>query len=143
MLDIAKSPKANVMPCLTYRDAPAAVEFLCRAFGFAKKMVVPGADNTIAHAELTRGNAMVMLGSTKDTDYGRLVKPPREAGISTQSIYLVVADADAHHARAKAAGAEIVIDLVTQDYGGRDYTCRDPEGHIWTFGTYDPWAERK
>jgi uncharacterized glyoxalase superfamily protein PhnB len=71
------------------------------------------------------------------------MKPPRDAGISTQSIYLVVADADAHHARAKAAGAEIVIDLVTQDYGGRDYTCRDPEGHIWTFGTYDPWAERK
>ena len=85
---------------------------------------------------------MVMLGSTKDTDYGRLVKPPRDAGISTQSIYLVVADADAHHTRAKAAGAEIVIDLVTQDYGGRDYTCRDPEGHIWTFGTYDPWAEQ-
>ena len=143
MLDIAKSPKANVMPCLTYRDAPAAVEFLCRAFGFEKKMVVPGAGNTIAHAELTLGNAMVMLGSTKDTDYGRLVKPPRDAGISTQSIYLVVADADAHHARAKAAGAEIVIDLVTQDYGGRDYTSRDPECHIWTFGTYDPWAERK
>ena len=81
MLDIAKSPKANVMPCLTYRDAPAAVEFLCRAFGFAKKMVVPGADNTIAHAELTLGNAMVMLGSTKDTDYGRLVKPPRVAPV--------------------------------------------------------------
>lgn len=56
---------------------------------------------------------------------------------------MVVTDADAHHARAKAAGAEIVIDLVTQDYGGRDYTCRDPEGHIWTFGTYDPWAEQK
>ena len=143
MLDIAKSPKGKVMPCLTYRDAPAAVEFLCRAFGFEKKMVEPGAGNTIAHAELTLGNAMVMLGSTKDTDYGRLVKPPRDAGISTQSIYLVVTDADAHHARAKAAGAEIVIDLVTQDYGGRDYTCRDPEGHIWTFGTYDPWAERK
>ena len=143
MLDIAKSPKANVMPCLTYRDAPAAVEFLCRAFGFEKKMVVPGDKNTIAHAELTSGNAMVMLGSTKDTDYGRLVKPPRDVGVSTQSTYLVVTDADAHHARAKAAGAEIVIDLVTQDYGGRDYTCRDPEGHIWTFGTYHPWAEQK
>ena len=87
MLDIAKNPKANVMPCLTYRDAPAAVEFLCRAFGFEKKMVVPGAGNTIAHAELTLGNAMVMLGSTKDTDYGRLVKPPRDAGISTQSTW--------------------------------------------------------
>jgi uncharacterized glyoxalase superfamily protein PhnB len=139
MLDVAQSAKANVMPCLTYRDAPAAIEFLCQAFGFEKKLVVPGDNGTIAHAELTLGNAMVMLGSVKDTDYGRLVQPPRELGVSTQSIYLVVANADAHHASAKAAGAEIVLDLVTQDYGGRDYTCRDPEGHIWTFGTYDPW----
>jgi uncharacterized glyoxalase superfamily protein PhnB len=68
------------------------------------------------------------------------MKSPHDAGGATQSIYLVVADADAHHAQAKAAGAEIVIPLVTQDYGGRDYTCRDIEGHIWTFGTYDPWA---
>ena len=137
------SLRASIVPCLTYRDAPAAIEFLCKAFGFAKKMVVPGDNNTIAHAELTMGNAMVMLGSTKDTEYGRMVKPPRDAGVSTQSIYLVVPDADAHYACAKAAGVEIVIELVTQDYGGRDYTCRDPEGHIWTFGTYDPWAEQK
>jgi len=139
MLDVTKSAKANVMPCLTYRDAPASVEFLCQAFGFEKKMVVPGDNNTIAHAELTLGNAMVMLGSVKDTEYGRLVRPPGDVGTCTQSIYIVVPDADAHHARAKAAGAEVVIALVTQDYGGRDYTCRDPEGHIWTFGTYDPW----
>ncbi len=143
MLDIAKSPKANVMPCLTYRDAPAAVEFLCRAFGFEKKMVVPGENNTIAHAELTLGNAMVMLGSTKDTDYGRLVKPPRDVGVSTPE-HLPGGGGRRCAPRARqGAGAEIVIDLVTQDYGGRDYTCRDPEGHIWTFGTYDPWAEQK
>ena len=106
MSDTTTSAKANVMPCLTYRDAPAAIAFLCSAFGFEKKMVVPGDNNTIAHAELTLGNAMVMLGSIKDTDYGRLVKPPREVGISTQTIYIVVPDADAHYARAKAAGAE-------------------------------------
>ena len=131
--------KANVMPCLTYRDAPTAVDFLCRAFGFAKKMVVEGSGGTIAHAELTLGNAMVMLGSHKETGYGKLVSTPREVGICTQTIYLVVPDPDRHHAQAKAAGAEIVLPLTTQDYGGRDYTCRDPEGHIWTFGTYDPW----
>ncbi len=136
----AKGPsKANVMPCLTYRDAPAAIEFLCKAFGFAKKMVVEGDGGMIAHAELTLGNAMVMLGSHKETEYGKLVKTPNEVGICTQTIYLVVANPDAHHDKAKAAGAEIVIPLTTQDYGGRDYTCRDPEGHIWTFGTYDPW----
>jgi uncharacterized glyoxalase superfamily protein PhnB len=135
--------RSNVMPCITYRDAPAAIDFLCKAFGFGKKMVMAGEGNVIAHAELTLGNAMVMLGSHKDTSYGKLVTTPREVGICTQTIYLVVPDADAHHARAKAAGAEIVIDLVTQDYGGRDYSCRDPEGHIWTFGTYDPWAPTK
>jgi uncharacterized glyoxalase superfamily protein PhnB len=132
--------RANVMPCLTYRDAPAAIEFLCGAFGFAKKMVVKGDGDAIAHAELTLGNAMVMLGSHKETEYGKLVKTPAEAGICTQTIYLIVPNPDAHHAKAKAAGAEIVIPLTTQDYGGRDYTCRDLEGHIWTFGTYDPWA---
>ena len=56
------------------------------------------------------------------------------------SVYVVVDDADAHFARAKAAGAQIVREPVTQDYGGRDYTCKDPEGHVWTFGTYDPMA---
>ena len=131
--------KANVMPCLTYRDAPAAVEFLCKAFGFARKMVAEGAGGTIAHAELTLGNAMVMLGSHKETEYGKLVTTPREVGICTQTIYLIVPNPDAHHDRAKAQGAEIVMPLTTQDYGGRDYTCRDPEGHIWTFGTYNPW----
>ena len=132
--------QANVMPCLTYRNAPAAIEFLCNAFGFSKKMVVEGESGTIAHAELTLDNAMVMLGSHKETAYGKLVKSPNEVGICTQTIYLIVPDPDAHHDRAKAAGVEIVLPLTTQDYGGRDYTCRDPEGHIWTFGTYDPWA---
>jgi uncharacterized glyoxalase superfamily protein PhnB len=56
------------------------------------------------------------------------------------SVYCIVTDADAHFARAKAAGAEITSEPVTQSYGGRDYTCKDPEGHVWTFGTYDPWA---
>jgi uncharacterized glyoxalase superfamily protein PhnB len=130
---------APIIPCLTYRNAPAAIEFLCKAFGFQKKMVVEGEANSIAHAELTFGRAMIMVGSVKNSDYGRLVKPPRELGACTQTIYLVVEDADAHHARAKEAGAEIVLPLTTQDYGGRDYTCRDPEGNVWTFGTYDPW----
>ena len=136
----AGATRANVMPCLTYREAQAAVEFLCKAFGFKKKMVVEGDGGSIAHAELTLGNAMVMLGSPKDTGYGKLVSPPREVGICTQTIYLVVPNPDAHHDDAKAAGAEIVLPLTTQDYGGRDYTCRDLEGHVWTFGTYDPWA---
>jgi uncharacterized glyoxalase superfamily protein PhnB len=99
-------------------------------------------DDTVAPAELTCGNAMIMIGSVKDTGFGRLMKSPCEVGGVTQSIYLVIADADVHHAGAKAVGAEIVMAPVTQDYGGRDYTCRDLEGHVWTFGTYDPWASQ-
>jgi uncharacterized glyoxalase superfamily protein PhnB len=84
---------------------------------------------------------MVMLGSVKDTDYGKLLVRPRDAGGVTMSIYVIVEDTDAHFARAKAAGAEITSEPVTQAYGGRDYSCKDPEGHVWTFGTYDPWAK--
>ena len=81
---------------------------------------------------------MVMLGSVKDTEYSKLLVRPAAAGGVTMSTYVVVDDADAHFARAKAAGAPIVREPVTQDYGGRDYTCKDSEGHVWTFGTYDP-----
>lgn len=136
---MAKGPRA-VIPCLTYRNAHAAIEFLGEAFGFQPKMVMEGEKNSVAHAELVLGDALIMLGSTKDTDYGRLIKPPLDAGIATQSLYLVVDDVDAHHARAVRGGAEIILPPTTQDYGGRDYTCRDIEGHVWTFGTYDPWA---
>jgi uncharacterized glyoxalase superfamily protein PhnB len=82
---------------------------------------------------------MIMLGSVRENEFGQLLKQPAEVGGETQCAYLIVADADAHYARAKAAGARIVIDIKDEDYGGRGYTCRDPEGHIWNFGTYDPW----
>ena len=127
---------------MRYRDAPAAIEWLCKAFGFEKQLVVPTDDGKIAHAQLTFGNGMIMLGSVLDTEFGRLMKQPDEiGGAETQSAYLIVEDADAHYARAKAAGAEIVMEIKDEDYGGRGYSCRDPEGHLWNFGTYDPWAE--
>ena len=102
-------------------------------------MVVPADGGRVAHAELTLGSGMIMLGDV-ETEYGRLVAAPSYGEPVTQGIYVVVEDADAHYARAKAAGAEIVLDIKTQDYGGRDYTARDLEGHVWTFGTYDPWV---
>jgi len=128
MMPLAKATTTTVIPAPRYHDAKRAIAFLCDAFGFERQAVYEGEGGVIEHAQLTFGNGMLMLGSERDTAYGRLMKSPREA------------DADAHYARAKAAGAEIVIELTTQDYGGRDYTARDPEGHIWTFGTYDPWA---
>jgi uncharacterized glyoxalase superfamily protein PhnB len=133
---------ATIIPALRYRDAQAAIDFLCRAFGFSEHLVVPGPDDTIAHAELRLGNSMVMLGSAADTEYGRLTRLASESGGPSMGLYVVVPDADAHCARAKEAGAEIVMPLKTQDYGGRDYTCRDLEGNLWTFGTYDPWRQQ-
>src|SRR4051794_40672807 len=133
---------ATIIPCLRYRDAPKAIEWLGRAFGFEKQLVVPGDKGTIVHAQLVLGNGMVMLGSAVDSEFGRLMKLPEEVGgAQTQSSYIVVKDVDAHYARAKAAGAQIVIDIKDEDYGGRGYSCRDLEGHLWSFGSYDPWAQ--
>jgi uncharacterized glyoxalase superfamily protein PhnB len=132
---------AQIIPCLRYRDAPKAIDWLCRAFGFQQHLVVPGEAGLIAHAQLTCGHAMVMLGSVVESDFGLLMRQPDEVGgFVTQCIYMVVADIDAHCARALAAGAMLVRELRDEDYGGRDYACRDPEGHLWSFGTYDPWA---
>jgi uncharacterized glyoxalase superfamily protein PhnB len=140
MAESIKSLPATVIPAMRYRDAPRAIEWLCRAFGFEKHLVVPDKDGGIAHAQLTYGNGMIMLGSARDDAFGRLLRTPADAGTTTQSPYIIVPDADAHYARAKAAGAEIVLDIKDEDHGGRGYSCRDPEGHLWNFGTYDPWA---
>ncbi len=142
MSNKAKNTRATVIPCLRYRDAPAAIKWLCENFGFEKQLVVPNDDGTIAHAQLSFGNGMIMLGSVLEveTELGRLIKQPDEiGGAETQSAYVVVSDADAVYMRAKDAGAEIVIDIKDEDYGGRGFSCRDLEGHLWNFGTYDPW----
>jgi uncharacterized glyoxalase superfamily protein PhnB len=134
---------ATIVPGLRYQDAPKAIDWLCRAFGFEKHLVVPNDDGTFAHAQLTFGNGMIMLGSAgkHGNEYDELVKPVAQAGgVPTQGTYVIVEDADAHLARAREAGAEILIDIQDEPYGGRDYTCRDLEGNVWTFGTFDPWA---
>ncbi len=131
----------TVVPTMRYRDAPAAIEWLCRAFGFERNLVVPGPDGTIAHAQLSFGGGMIMLGSSREGEFDALVAMPGDiGGRCTQTVYVIVADVDARHARAAAEGAEIVIAPADQDYGGRLYACRDLEGHVWSFGSYDPWA---
>ena len=138
----AKNTTATVIPTLRYQDAAAAIEWLCEAFGFERHLVVPAEDGTIVHAQLTFGNGMVMLGSARESEFDDLQKPPSALGRAvSQSPYIVVDDPDAHYARAVAAGAEIVVDIKDEDYGGRDYSCRDPEGHLWNFGSYDPWDD--
>ena len=139
-MTIPKATRATIMPCLRYRDAPAAIDWLCNTLGFMAALVVPNEDGTIAHAQLSYGNGMIMLSSIFDTDYGRLLKQPSQTGMAvTQGAYLVVNDADGVHARCVQAGAPIEMPLQDEDYGGRGFTCRDPEGHVWSIGTYDPW----
>ena len=128
-----------IVPCLSYRDAPAAIAWLKEAFGFTENMVVPGPDDTIAHAQLAFDGGMVMVGSVRDDELQ--MRTPCDLGGVTQSIYIVVEDADAHYERAVEAGAEIVRELEDTPYGSRDYSARDPEGHLWNFGTYRPSIE--
>ena len=131
---------ANIIPTMRYKDAQAAIEWLCNAFGFEKHMVVEGPNGTVVHAQLTYGGGMIMLGSARDDEFGSLMKTPREAGANTQSSYVVVDEIDAHYGQAVAAGAEIVMPLVNEDYGGQGYSVLDLEGNLWNFGSYNPWA---
>ena len=133
--------KGMIVPSLRYRDAAAAIEFLCEAFGFARRLVVPGYDGTISHAQLTLGGGMIMLGSARNRDFGPHVRTPEELGGNSQSAYVIVAEIDDHYRHAVAAGAEIVMDIEDMDYGGRLYSALDPEGNLWHFGSYDPWAD--
>ena len=131
----------KVIPTLRYEDATAAIEWLGTAFGFEPHLVVPGEGGAVAHAQLVSEGVMIMLGSARDDEFGQLQRPPPEPGaVCTQSPYIVVDDPDAHYVRAVSAGAEIVREIADEDYGGRVYSCRDPEGHLWNFGSYDPWA---
>ena len=135
--------KSSVIPGLKYRDAHAAIEWLCRVFGFEKHAVYDGPNGTVGHAELTLEGGMIMLGSGSDNAPGRLQKLPDEiGGFVTQGVYLVVANPDEVYGRVKAAGVEIVLEIEDKSYGGRDFTCRDPEGHVWTVGSYNPWTPK-
>lgn len=119
-----------VIPTLRYRDAPAAIGFLVDALGFERNMVVEGDEGTIEHAQLTYGTGMVMVGSSRENDMFSDLGPV--------SIYVIIDDVHAHHARAAAAGAEVVMEPEEQDYGGWSYTVKDAEGNLWSFGGYTP-----
>jgi uncharacterized glyoxalase superfamily protein PhnB len=119
--------KPDVYPVLRYRDANAAVDWLCRAFGAETILVVPGDDGQVRHGELKLGNGAIMLGSERDDPYGK-------AGMG--AVYVAISDPDAHYARAKAAGAEIIREPQDTPYGAREYGAKDLEGNAWSFGTY-------
>ena len=138
--------KPAIIPCLRYEDAPAAIDFLCRAFGFERHAVHADDQDPgiVHHAQLTDRGNMIMLSSVGrgDGEWADKagMKTVTQAGGNTQTVYIVLDDVDAHAARARAAGAEIIAEPADQDYGGRVYSARDPEGYVWSFGSYDPWA---
>jgi uncharacterized glyoxalase superfamily protein PhnB len=133
---------SRIYPGLRYRDAPAMIAWLCKAFGFTERVVYPAPDGSIAHAELAMGSGMVMLGSARDDGYGAMVGAPvgPEGTGNGQAIYVAIDNPDELCARAEAAGAKILMGLTDTDYGSRDFICRDPEGYVWCFGTYWPKA---
>ena len=124
----ARNGVPTLYPGLAYKDARAAIAWLGEAFGFEELLVVPGPDNSVAHAELKLGNGVLMLGSVR----------PEDTGTGQRTPYIYVADLDAHHDRAKAAGAEITVAPHDNDYGGRGYTARDLGGTDWHVGSYKP-----
>lgn len=133
---------STVISCLMYRDARGAIDWLCRVIGFERHQVYEGPDKTIAHAELKLGGGMIMIGTVKDSEYGRLIRQPDEiGGVETQSVFVIVPDADAVQQRAVAAGARVALPLKTEEYG-RGCSFFDPEGHLWNVGTYNPWSTR-
>ncbi|MCP3821284.1 VOC family protein [Streptomyces sp. A3M-1-3] len=126
----------SICPTLVYTDAKAAIKLLTEAFGFTEVAVYEGEDGSVLHAELAYGNGMVMLGSKgKGGVFDTAMADAGPAGV-----YVVVEDVDAHHKRAVEHGVEILMEPTDQDYGSRDYMSRDPEGNIWSFGTYAPGA---
>jgi len=136
--------KTRIVPSLRYQDCRQAIDWLCAAFGFEKQLIVPSEDGGITHAQLVCGMAMIMLGDghrDDDDPFGQLNKSPLQLdGYNTAGVYMIIEDVDAHYEKVRAAGAAIVLDIVDQGYGGRGYTCKDLEGHLWSFGSYDPWA---
>jgi uncharacterized glyoxalase superfamily protein PhnB len=139
------NPKQTLIPCLRYEDAPAAIDFLCRAFGFEKHAVYADDKDPaiIHHAQLTLGGNMVMLSSATRAPGTEIYRwrTPAEAGGITVCVYAVIDDPDAHHARALREGAEIVTaPHDNEGYPGRSYNVRDLEGNNWDFGTFDPWS---
>jgi uncharacterized glyoxalase superfamily protein PhnB len=136
MNETAAATRQTIFPGMRYADARSAIAWLQKAFGFKPQTVIDGPDGAVAHAELGINGGMIMVGSYRDDVFR--YKLPHQAGGVTQGAYIYIADIDGHFAQAKAAGAEIVIPLRATDYGSREYSARDPEGHLWHFGTYLP-----
>lgn len=135
--------KPKIIPTMAYKDAKKAIQWLCDAFGFEQKVVHDDEAGTVVHAQLTHKGSMIMLNSSNNgSEFSKFINHPGEIdGFETQSPYIILGDdeIEAHYQKAKAHGAKIALELKAEDYGGKNYTCYDLEGHLWSFGSYDPW----
>ncbi|MEU9622030.1 MULTISPECIES: VOC family protein [unclassified Streptomyces] len=124
----------TIYPTILYDDAKAAIRTLTEGLGFKEEAVYEGENGQVLHAELSCGNGRVMLGSKgREGVFAKAMQGAGPAGV-----YVVVDEVDAHHACAVEHGVEILMPPTDQDYGSRDYTARDGEGNVWSFGTYAP-----
>jgi len=131
----------TTIPAIRYADANKAIDWLKQALGFTEKAVYRNPAGVVEHAELILGNGMIMIGTAghnKETSHW-FVQPGAAGGV-TASVYLIVSDCEAVYATAKAAGAEVLQELQSKEYGGKAFIIRDPEGQIWSLGEYNPWA---
>lgn len=127
----------RVFPTLRCQNPEQVIRWLCDVLGFTERVVYRDGDQ-VMHAELAFGSSIVMLGAHRDDAYGRMVGAPE--GRRTDSLYVAVDDADRLFARVNASGVVIESEPYDTDYGSRDFACRDPDGNLWSFGTYWPKA---
>lgn len=133
-----------IIPTIRYKNAQSAIEWLEKAFGLEVHRLVPGPQNSIAYAALTMGEVMVIISTMgKEGVFDHFTVDPQEiGGRETQCPYIVVSDPDYFYDRAKKVGARIIVEIQADLYGGRTFSCMDLEGHIWSFGSYDPWIDK-
>ncbi|MPZ80940.1 MAG: bleomycin resistance protein [Actinophytocola sp.] len=125
-----------IIPAVRYDDPDKAVAWLVEAFGLTEHTVYRDEQGKVGHAELRAGDDTVMVSGPRDPGWlGGAAANPLASPIS---VYVVVDDPRSHFDRAKAAGAAIVRDLEHMDYGSHEYSARDLEGNLWSFGTYRP-----
>ena len=130
---------STVIPTIRYENCRKMITWLCDTLGFSRHAVHEDTDGSILHAELVHGDGMVMVGDARDDAFGALQTTAKAGAPVSQSPYRVVKDVDHLYEAVQAAGATIVVDLQEKSYGSKEFACRDPEGQLWNFGTYDPW----
>lgn len=129
-----------LIPATRYKDCEAALRFLTDVMGLRPHAVHRDSQGAIQHVQMKLGQGLLMFGPVGEDGFDRFVTDPDTAGGATTTIYVVAPDVAEIHQRAQQAGAEIVMPYAAQAYGGHSFTLRDPEGHIWTVGDYDPLA---